>query len=126
MNVNTNNKTVLKILSGLVAVVLWFAITYTEDPIISQSLGDITIEYEGEKRLMDNGLIIVNKDEIPDISVVIRGKRSSVISAIGSVVASCDVSGIETSGENTVEVKYIYPTSSITMAKTKTKEITVV
>lgn len=125
MNVNTNNKTVLKILSGLVALVLWFAITYTEDPIISQNLGDISIVFEGEKRLSDNGLIIVNKDEIPDISAVIRGKRSNVISAMGTVVASCDVSGIETAGENVVEVKYVYPTSTITMAKTKTREITV-
>ena len=49
MNFIINNKIALKILSGLVAIVLWFAITYTEDPIISQSLGDISIEFEGEE-----------------------------------------------------------------------------
>ena len=125
MKLKSNNKLILKILSGLVALVLWFAITYTEDPIISQNLGDISIEFEGEKRLTDNGLIIINKEKIPNLSAVIRGKRSSVISAIGTVTASCDVSEIETAGENLVEVKYIYPTSTITMAKIKTKEITV-
>ena len=37
-------------MSGLVALVLWFAITYTEDPIISQNLGDIKIVFDGEKQ----------------------------------------------------------------------------
>ena len=53
MKINKNSKLFLKILSGVVGVVLWFAITYTEDPIISQSLGDIKIVFDGEKQLMD-------------------------------------------------------------------------
>jgi len=125
MKFNINNKTFLKILSGLVALVLWFAITYTEDPVISQHLGELPIVFEGEKKLMDNGLVIVNKEKLPSISAVIRGKRSNVISAIGTVTASCDVSGVEAAGENSVEVKYNYPTSTITMARAKTSEITV-
>lgn len=124
MKVNTNSKLFLKILSGVVALALWFAITYTEDPIISQHLGDISVVFEGEEQLKDNGLIIVNKDKIPNISAVIRGKRSSVISAMGTVAASCDVSSIDNAGENSVGIKYIYPTATITMAKMKTKEIT--
>lgn len=123
MKFNKNNKTFLKILSGLVAVVLWFAITYTEDPIISQHLGDIPVVFEGEKKLMDNGLIIVNKEKIPDISAVIRGKRSSVISAMSTITASCDVSAIEKAGENPVSVSYNYPASSITLANERTEEI---
>lgn len=125
MKFNKNNKLFLKILSGLVGVVLWFAITYTEDPIISQNIGDVPIVFEGEKKLMDNGLIIVNKDKIPDISAVIRGKRSNVISAMGMVEATCNVSAIESAGENKVTIQYNYPSSTITMAKAKTVEIAV-
>ena len=121
MKFDINNKLFLKILSGLVALVLWFAITYTEDPIISQHLGDISIAFEGEDDLNDNGLAIINKDDIPGLSAVIRGKRSNVISAMGTVVASCDVSGIQDAGENIVQLKYVYPTATITMAKIKTR-----
>lgn len=124
MKFDINNKLFLKILSGLVALVLWFAITYTEDPIISQHLGDISIVFEGESDLNDNGLAIINKDDIPSLSAVIRGKRSNVISAMGTVVASCDVSGIQDTGENIVQLKYVYPSATITMAKIKTREIT--
>lgn len=125
MKFDRNNKLFLKILSGIVGLVLWFAITYTEDPIISQHLSDISIVFEGENVLEDSGLAIINKNELPNLSAVIRGKRSNVISAMGTVVASCDVSGIETAGENQVQVKYIYPTATITMAKIKTREVTV-
>ncbi len=124
MKLIKDSKLYLKILSAVAAIILWFAITYTEDPIISQYLNDINIVFEGEDTLHANGLIVTNKDSIPALSVTIRGNRSSVISSIGSISASIDVSGITTSGANTVEVKYNYPTSSVTLAKTRTREIT--
>ncbi|MBE7015335.1 MAG: hypothetical protein E7417_00710 [Ruminococcaceae bacterium] len=123
MKIDINNKLLLKILSGLVAVVLWFAITYTEDPVISQNIGDLPMVFEGEAQLRENGLIITNKSKIPNISAVIRGKRSSVISAIGAVEASCDVSRITRQGENNVDIKYVYP-NTVTLAKAKTTEVT--
>lgn len=122
MKIDINNKLFLKILSALVAVILWFAITYTEDPVISQTMGDLPIVFEGESDLKDNGLVIVNKNKIPNISAVIRGKRSSVISAIGAVKASCDVARLTRQGENKVDVKYVYP-NTVTLAKAKTTEI---
>lgn len=120
-----NSKLLLKILSALAAIVLWFAITYTEDPIINQMLTDIKVVFEGEAILHDNGLIVVNKDEIPAISAVIRGNRSSVISSVGSVTATVDLSEIKTAGQNTVTVKYNYPSSAVVLAKTKAKELTI-
>lgn len=120
-----DSKLLLKILSAVAAVVLWFAITYTEDPVISQLLTDIDIVFEGEDTLHANGLIVVNKDAIPDISAVIRGNRSSVISSVGAVSAVIDLSQITQAGMNMVEVKYNYPSSSVVLAKAKTKELTV-
>ena len=84
MNIKKDNKLLLKILSALAAIVLWFAITYTEDPIISQYLSDINIVFDGEEELHSNGLIITNKDSLPTVSATIRGNRSSVISSISS------------------------------------------
>lgn len=120
-----DSKLLLKILSALAAIVLWFAITYTEDPIINQILTDIDVVFEGEDILRDNGLIVVNKDSIPSVSAVIRGNRTGVIASVGSVTASVDLSGITSAGENTVPVKYNYPSSSVVLVKTKIKEITI-
>ncbi len=125
MKIDVNNKILLKILSGFIAIFLWAAITYTEDPVISQTISGIQVKFEGEKELAENGLVITNSDSLPDISVVIRGTRSNVISSMGSVTAVADVSGISEKGTNTVSLKYNYPSGGITLVKSKTQEVTV-
>lgn len=124
MKIDDNNKLLLKILSCVIAIILWIGITYTEDPIISQTLNGINIIFEGEDALQSNGLILTNKDSLPDISAVIRGNRSSVISSMGSITAAVDVSGIKTTGQNIVSLKYNYPINGITLVKGKIQEIT--
>lgn len=118
-----NSKLLLKILSGVIAVVLWFAITYTEDPAISQTLTGVDIEIKGEDILNSNGFAIVNRDKLPSIGVVMRGSRSNVISALGEISASVDVSSIKRAGTNTLAVSYSYPTGSIVLEKIKVKEV---
>ncbi|MBO5060016.1 MAG: hypothetical protein J6C82_03795 [Clostridia bacterium] len=125
MKLNRDSKLLLKILSAASAIILWFAITYTEDPVISHYLTDVNIVFEGEDTLHSNGIIVTNKDSMPDISAVIRGKRSNVISSIGSVSVVIDVSGITEAGTVEVPVEYSYPSSTVTLAKSKTKELTV-
>lgn len=124
MKIVKNSRLYLKILSAAVAVILWFAITYTEDPVINQYLSDINIVFDGEEQLRENGLIVTNKNKLPALAVSIRGTRSSVISSMGSISASVELSGITSAGSNTVEVKYNYPSSSVTLAKVRTREIT--
>ena len=118
-----NSKLLLKILSGIIALVLWFAITYTEDPVISQTLTGIRLELVSEDTLNANGFAVINRDELPAISVVIRGSRSNVISALGEIYASADVSAIKNSGENQLPVSYTYPTGRVVLEKIKTREI---
>lgn len=120
-----NSKLLLKILSGLIAIVLWFAITYTEDPAISQTLTGVNLEIKGEDALNANGFAIVNKDELPAISVVIGGSRSNVISALGEIYASIDVSHIKKSGTNSLLVSYSYPANQVVLERAKIKEISV-
>jgi len=120
-----NNKLLLQILSTIIAVILWFAITYTEDPVINQTLTNLPLSFEGESALADNGFVIVDKDDIPDINVTIRGSRSAVISSIGSVSAIADVSKIISTGKNTVPVRYSYLSSGISLIKAKTTELEV-
>lgn len=123
-NIRTS-KTFLKILSAFIAVILWFAITYTEDPVISQQVVGLDITVKGENTLNSNGFAIVNKDKFPSINVVIRGSRSNVISALGEISAEIDVSSIKQAGENTVAVSYSYPSGKVILEKVKVREITV-
>lgn len=125
MEVIKNSKLLLKILSGLIAVVLWFAITYTEDPQISQTLTGVNLEIKGEDVLNANGFAIVNKNGLPAISVVIRGSRSNVISALGEMYATVDVSSVKQSGKSVLSLSYSYPADRVVLEKAKVKEITV-
>lgn len=125
MKIIANNKLLLKILSALIAVILWIAITYSEDPIISQTLSGISVDFAGEEVLHNKGLIVTNKDSIPAISAVVRGNRSKVISSIGSISAVIDVSEINEAGSNSVSVEYSYPTSAVTLVKGKVSEVNI-
>ncbi len=125
MKIIKNSKLLLKIFSTLIAIVLWFAVTYTEDPSIDQHLSRLDTVFYNEDVLAKKGLIVVNKDELPSFSVTIRGKRSKVISSLEKVTASIDVSDITAVGEHEIDVDYIYPTDSVMLTKTKHSTVTV-
>lgn len=125
MKMIKDNKLLLKIFSALIAIVLWFAVTYTEDPSINQHLNRLDTVFYHEDVLSRRGLMIVNKDELPSFSVTVRGRRSSVISSLKNVFASIDVSNITTVGEHQIEVDYIYPTDSVVLTKAKLSSVTV-
>ncbi len=124
MKIIKNNKLLLKILSCIIAIFLWFAITYTEDPVISQSVMGINLTFEGEEALHNSGLVIVNKNQLPEISVVIRGNRSNVIASLGSIYAMADVSKIKSVGKNDVEVRYSYLSNGISLVKSRVNTVT--
>ena len=120
-----NNKLLLKILSTIIAIILWTAITYTEDPVITQTVTGISVNILGEETLNENGLAIINRKELPMVSVVIRGKRNSVIDALDKIYATADVSAIKNDGQSEVAISYNYPKDKVSIEKVKTKEIPV-
>ncbi len=125
MKMIKDKKLLLKILSGFIAVVLWFAITYTEDPAVSQHVTNIGAVFSGEAQLRERGLTLVNKDELPAFSAVIRGSRSKVIASLGIVSAHIDVSNIYNVGTHEVPVQYRYPQDTVTLTKTKISTVSV-
>lgn len=125
MKMIKDKKLLLRILSGLIAVVLWFAITYTEDPAISQNITNIKASFLGEAQLHERGLTLVNADELPGFSVSIRGNRSKVIAALDEISAHIDVSNIHDVGIHEIPVQYSYPQNSVTLTKAKTSTASV-
>ncbi|MBR5809045.1 MAG: hypothetical protein IKY39_02940 [Clostridia bacterium] len=123
MKMIKDKKLLLKILSGFIAVVLWFAITYTEDPAVSQHVTNVGAVFSGEALLRERGLTVVNKDELPAFSATIRGNRSKVISSLGVISAHIDVSNIYNVGTHEVLVQYSYPRDMVTLTKTKVSSV---
>jgi len=119
------NKLLLKILSTVIAIILWTAITYTEDPVITQTITGIDVSLLGEETLNDNGFAIVNRKELPAVSVVIRGKRNSVIDALDKIYATADVSAIKSAGQSEISISYSYPKDKVTIEKIKTNKVPV-
>ena len=110
-------KYLLQILSAFAAIVLWFAITYTDDPSINISINNIQLKTSGEKSLEQNGLIFVNRDNLPGISIEVRGKRSDVQSILNSVSAKVDLSDISEAGEYTRDLSFDVPNPSVMVTK---------
>jgi len=125
MKILNNSKLLLKIFSTLIAVVLWFAVTYTEDPSINQHIGNLDKVFTGESVLAEKGLIIVNKDDLQSLSVTVRGRRSNVINALDNVTASVDVSRITEAGTHEVPVDYLYPSNLVMLTKARYSTIAV-
>lgn len=125
MKIIKDNKLLLKILSTLIAIILWFAITYTEDPVVNQLVSNIDTAFSGNDQLSARGLVVVNKDNLPVLSATIRGSRSNVISSLGAVYASIDVSGITEPGVHEVPVSYNYPRDYVQLTKTKASYVSV-
>lgn len=120
-----NHKLPLKILSTLIAIILWFAITYTEDPAVNQLISNLDTTFMGDDLLSTRGLVVVNTKNLPALSATIRGNRSNVISSLGAVYASIDVSGITQPGTHNVPVQYNYPKEYVQLTKTKASSVSV-
>lgn len=118
-------KMLLQILSVVSAIILWFAVTYAENPSTVVPLGNINVKFIGEKSLENSGLIFVNRGELPNFTVEVRGKRTEVQSVLNSVSASVDLSDITEAGEYTKDVTYEVPNTSVMISKKKVTSVTV-
>ena len=118
-------KLILQILSVVAAIVLWFAITYTEDPSISVVISNVTLETYGEDSLIANGLVLAGRNELPDISVEVRGNRSAVRSVLNSVTAYVDLEEITEPGEYICELTFDVPNPSVMITSKRTSTINV-
>lgn len=116
---------ILRILSVASAIILWFAVTYSEDPAVEIPVSNISVKLIGEKALEKNGLIFVNREELPNPVIDVRGRRSEVRSILNSVSASIDLSDIAEAGEYTKDVSYDVPNTSVMISKKRVSSVTV-
>lgn len=94
-----NNKTLLKIISIVIAVLLWVYVMGEVDPETKAKVYGIEVSYVNTDVLADSGLAVA-EDEPLNVNAVIEGKRSDVNKAKKKgLTASVDVSECK-SGKN--------------------------
>ncbi len=89
-----NQSFIMKIISIVLAIILWVVLTYTVNPTTSYKVSGIKVEIKGEELLEEKGLILLNESEIEPVSVKIKGPRTAVLKARSAVTASIDLTNI--------------------------------
>lgn len=121
----TENRIALQLVSVFIAIVLWFIISYTENPVISITVNNIKVEYRGLDKLEERGLTIPDASKNPNLTMSVSGKRSDLLTVLQKARAYVDVSDIDTSDTYTLDVKTDMPTNAVTISKQKFKTLDV-
>ena len=87
------------ILAIIIAVAVWSLISYTDNPEISKNFHNIKVSFNGETQMKKNGYVVINKEEIPELSVKVSGQRGDLIQALDNVKINVDLSDITAAGD---------------------------
>lgn len=97
------------IISVVVAVVVWVLVVNVVNPEITEPIKDVKVEFDGEAYLRNKGFVIVNKDEIPGLSVKVKGTRHNLLSGMKRINVVADVTEIDKKGKAVIPVKVSVP-----------------
>ena len=100
------NKTVTKILSVLIAVVLWAYVIGVHNPPTIQTIHNIPIELLGTEDLTRRGLAIVEVNR-QTVDVVVEGTRDDLIRYKDQITAMANVLGFTVGDRHSVQVNAI-------------------
>lgn len=107
------NKNVLKVISLIIAILLWVYVMGEVNPETKEKISDIEVTFVNTDQLADEGLAVVHNQDIK-ISAVIKGKRSVVNDTKKTgVTATVDVAGAS-KGSNRGKVNLELP-SGVTL-----------
>ena len=97
--------TTLKVISIIIALILWGMTPSNRDPVRDMSFREIPIRIENQQKLSENGLMI--SSELPDTySFDIRAKGSAIQYVDKSkIVAVVDLSDVNKTGEQSIDVE---------------------
>lgn len=99
----------LKLISVVVAVVMWFYINIIINPSIEATVRDLPIQFVGIEKLNENGLGIVN-ESATTVSLKVKGNRKRMgKSNLDTIIARVNVSEIFEAGTTSVPVEIVVP-----------------
>lgn len=107
------NDTALKVLSVIVAVVIWAYIILVLDPAVEVGVRDLPIQFVGEEQLNANGLSVVNESATA-INLKIKGSRKKMGRYdMKTIIAKVDVSSITSAGQTALPVEVVVPFENV-------------
>lgn len=119
------SKIAMQIFSVGVAIILWFIISYSENPVIDITVKNVPISYTNISELEERGMTIVRDDKLPSVSVVVRGNRNELFSVIKNISASIDLSKINSAGSYDMPIDVNIPIKSVELLKKRTNNINI-
>lgn len=100
---------VLRVISLVVAVLIWFYIIIVVDPSVDVTIRDIPVKYVNQNVLSDSGLCLVN-DQTTRVELKIRGSRKKIANIDNkNVYATVDVSNITRTGTYSLPIGLSIP-----------------
>lgn len=99
----------LKVLSVVVAILIWLYIVVFIDPVIEISVRDVPIQFIGGDVLEESGLSVVSESETV-MNLKVKGKRKRMgTNAMKNIIARADVSTIHEEGVHSVPIEVVIP-----------------
>ena len=105
------------ITSVVCAVAIWLMVVYINDPSITITLNDIDVRFTGEMALKEDGYVLTGKNELPDISVSVSGKRSDLMDYMDGVYVNVSVDDVLSTGEHEFPASIELPTTRLTLER---------
>jgi len=91
---NSMKKSKRLILSIAIAVIVWFVIINIVNPSITVWRKVTDINFIGENELRNNGLVVVSKEDMPDLNVKIKGTRNDLMNDMNRIFADINLTNI--------------------------------
>lgn len=105
------------ILSVIIAIVAWTVVAYTTDPDMTRTISGVRIELSGTDELNEKGLVALDTDELPKMSVKVTGKRSDIMNVMDDMRVVLDLSAIDSAGNYEVMGSVKMPSSRVSVDK---------
>ena len=98
----------LKIISFVIAIVIWMYIAIVMDPAIEVSVRDVPIQFVGHEQLDEKGLAVIS-ESATTVSLKVKGSRKKMGNYdMDTIIAKADVSTAE-KGVQSVNVDIVIP-----------------
>ena len=88
--------------SVIIAIVVWFLIVNVVNPRINVSMNDVPVRFIGEGYLRERGFVVVDKDELPQFSIKVKGTRADILAGKDRIRVEIDLSAVDKQGRITV------------------------
>lgn len=124
--IHKKNKIGYMIISIIIAICIWLLVGYSDNPDISKTFHHLSVTFDGEETLKENGFVLIGKNSIPELSVKVTGKRSSLIRSLDRMNVNVNVAEIDAAGEYDLIGTVQIPDNDIRVNKTNFSTIHIV